>query len=174
MAAVIAVGGLAPQGRALDRLAGGSTWQGRGVQQPEPIAPRRRADRQVSQREHHQVSGSAQALVVAGLAGQIREQVAQPVMGEPQPVALGAGAQQHLGNGQADQLSVAELWRAAWAEPWTNQLVDGDVQCGDEVVETGVHEASLEVDVARATPTLGDLASLVTAQHHRPDSESIV
>jgi hypothetical protein len=120
------------------------------------------------------VSGSAQALVVAGLAGQIREQVAQPVMGEPQPMALRTGAQQHLGDGQTDQLRVAELWRAARPEPGTNQLVDGDVQCGDEVVETGVHEASLEVDVARATPTLGDLASLVTAQHHQPNSESIV
>src|SRR5215211_5450928 len=124
VAAVIAVGGLAPQGRALDRLARGATWKGRGVQQPEPIAPRRRADRQVSQHEPHQVSGSAQALVVAGLAGQIREQVAQPVMGEPQPMALRTGAQQHLGDGQTDQLRVAELWRAARPEPGTNQLVE--------------------------------------------------
>jgi hypothetical protein len=42
------------------------------------------------------------------------------------------------------------------------QLVDGDVQCDDEVVETGVHEASSEVDVALATPTLGGLVSPVT------------
>jgi hypothetical protein len=47
-------------------------------------------------------------------------------------------------------------------------LVDGDVQCDDEVVETGVHEASLEVDVAKATPTLGGLVSLVTPRHLDP------
>lgn len=61
-------------------------------------------------------------------------------------------AQQHLGDGQADQLGVRQPRLAArMPTPWvgTQQVVDGDVQCDDEVVETGVHEASLEVDVAR-------------------------
>ena len=165
---------MAPQRRALDRLAGLAAGQRGGVQQPEPIAPRRRADRQVTQRQHHQVGGSPQALVVAGLAGQIGEQVPQPGLGEPQPVAFRAGPEQDLGNRQTDQLGVAELGPPARAEPWTKQLIDGDVQCDDEVVETGVHEASQEVDVATATPTLGGLVPVVTAQLHRPNSESTI
>jgi hypothetical protein len=120
------------------------------------------------------VAGGPQALVVAGLAGQIREQVPQPLAGEPQPVALGAGTQQDLGDCQADQFGIRQPRPAAWAEPWPQQLIDGDLQCDDEVVETGVHGASQEVDVATATPTLGGLVFLVTAQHHRTDSESTI
>jgi hypothetical protein len=37
-----------------------------------------------------------------------------------------------------------------------------------------VHEASLEVDVARATPTLGDLALSVTRHRLHQQSESII
>jgi len=54
------------------------------------------------------------------------------------------------------------------------QLVDGDVQCHDQGVEIGVHEASLEVDVAFATPTLGALVSVVTPRQPRPSSEAII
>jgi hypothetical protein len=98
----------------------------------------------------------------------------EPVTDKAQPVALGAGAEQDLGHGQADQLGVAEPGRAAWSQARAEQVVDGDVQCGDEVVETGVHEASLEVDVATATPTLGGLVLLVTARRPQPDSESTI
>jgi hypothetical protein len=54
------------------------------------------------------------------------------------------------------------------------QVINGDVECGDEVVETGVHEASLEVDVARATPTLGGLVSVVTTRHPHSQSTSLI
>jgi len=54
------------------------------------------------------------------------------------------------------------------------QLIDGDVQCDDEVVEAGEHEASLEVDVAGATPILGDLATCVTVSSSCPDSASVI
>jgi hypothetical protein len=37
-----------------------------------------------------------------------------------------------------------------------------------------VHEASSEVDVATATPTLGGLVSLVTARHPQPQSTSVI
>jgi hypothetical protein len=58
--------------------------------------------------------------------------------------------------------------------PRAEQVVDGDVQCRDEGVEIGVHEASQEVDVAFATPTLGALLSVVTPQHPQADSEAII
>ena len=98
----------------------------------------------------------------------------QPAAGEPQPAPFGVDPQQHLGDGQTDQLGVAELWLAAGAESGAEQVIDGDVQCRDEGVEVGVHEASQEVDVALATPTLGALALLVTPHDHRPDSEAII
>ena len=44
----------------------------------------------------------------------------------------------------------------------------------DEGVEVGVHEASQEVDVASATPTLGALAPYVTAGLPQADSEAII
>jgi hypothetical protein len=90
---------------------------------------------------------------------------------------LAVAAQQDLGDGQADQLGVRQAWlaaRVASAGVGAQQVVDDAVQCDDEVVEGGVHEASPEVDVARATPTLGGLVSLVTTRHPHSDSESII
>jgi hypothetical protein len=52
------------------------------------------------------VAGGAQALVVAGLAGQVREQVPKPVASESEPVAFGVGAEQDLGDRQTDQLGI--------------------------------------------------------------------
>jgi hypothetical protein len=119
----------------------------------------------------------AKALVVAGLVGQIGKQVAQPAIAEPQPAVLTVAAEQDLGGGQADQFTVGQARlaaRVAGPDTRPQQLVDGDLQCDDEVVETGAHEASLEVDDAQATPTLGGLASAVTTRHPHPDSESII
>jgi len=100
--------------------------------------------------------------------------VAQPLAGEPQPAPFAVEAEQHLGDGQTDQLGIAELGLATGAMPGAEAVVEGDVQCRDEGVEIGVHEASQEVDVAFATPTLGALVSLVTARHPHPDSEAII
>jgi hypothetical protein len=103
--------------------------------------------------------------------------MSQPAVAEPQPAVLAVAAEQDLGHGQADQLAVGQprlAARAAGAGVGAQQLVDGDVQCDDEVVETGAHGASLEVDVAQATPTLGGLVSVVTTQHPHSDTESII
>jgi len=93
---------------------------------------------------------------------------------EPQPAPLGVAAQKDLGHRQADQLTVGQSWWAAWSGAGAEQVVDGDVQCGDEGVEIGAHEASLEVDVALATPILGTLALSVTSLHPQPDSEAFI
>ena len=103
--------------------------------------------------------------------------MAQPAGAEPDPAVLAVAAEQDLGDRQADQLGVrqarlAARMPAAWVGP--QQLVDGDVQCDDEGVQVGVHEASLEVDVAVATPTLGTLVSVVTPRRPRPSSEAII
>jgi hypothetical protein len=87
---------------------------------------------------------------------------------------FGGAAEQDLGNGEGDQLGVAEPGWPPRAGALGQQVVDGDVQCGDEVVETGVHGASLEVDVASATLTLGGLVLLVTPGHAPKHSESFI
>jgi hypothetical protein len=90
-------------------------------------------------------------------------------------VVLRGAVEQDLGDGQTDQLGVRQAGFAAGmasARVGTQPLVDGDVQCDDEVVETGVHGASLEVDAARATPTLGDLVLFVIPRLPPADSES--
>jgi hypothetical protein len=123
--------------------------------------------------QRQQVLGCSQPLVIGALAWQVGEQVAEPGVREPKPAPLGCKAEEDLGDRQADQLGIAELGAAAGAKPWAKQVVDGDVQCGDEVVETGVHGASLEVDVAKATPTLGDLVLSVTGRPLHQQSESM-
>jgi hypothetical protein len=100
--------------------------------------------------------------------------VPQPLGREAQPVPLRGDPEQDLGHGQADQLGVRQLGWPARPVARPDQLVDGDVECDDEGVEVGVHEASQEVDVAFATPTLGALALLVTPRHPRLDSEAII
>jgi len=91
-----------------------------------------------------------------------------------QPAAFGAVAQQDLGDRQTDELAVGQLGWVAWSAAGLQQLIDGDVQCDDEVVETGVHEASPEVDIATATPTLGGLVPLVTPRHPQPNTASVI
>jgi hypothetical protein len=100
--------------------------------------------------------------------------VAQPGGDRTRPTAFGAVAQQDLGDGQANELAVGQLGWMAWSSAGFQQLIDGDVQCDDEVVETGVHGASSEVDVAKATPTLGGLVTLVTPGHPRPNTTSVI
>jgi hypothetical protein len=100
--------------------------------------------------------------------------VTKPLADGAQPAPLGGHPEQHLGDRQADQLGVRQLGATAGALSWAEQVIDGDVQCDHEVVETGVHEASLEVDVAIATPTLGGLALSVTGRPLHQQSESII
>ena len=174
VALVIAIAGPAGQVAALDGLTGGAAGDRGGVQQPPGVTPGRRGDGQDVQDLGDQRRGPAQAAVVGGLAADVGEQVPEPVGDRAQPAAFGAVAQQDLGHGQADELAVGQLGWVARAAAGFEQLVDGDVQCDDEVVETGVHEASLEVDVALATPTLGGLVSPVTPCHPRPNTTSVI
>jgi hypothetical protein len=69
-----------------------------------------------------QPSRPAQALVVASLAGQVGEQVAQVAVGVAEPAGLGGEAEQGLQDGQGDQFGVAELGRDADRGPPWRQL----------------------------------------------------
>jgi hypothetical protein len=101
--------------------------------------------------------------------------VSQPVGHRSQPAAFGVIAQQDLGHGQTDQFGVRQPGPAARSAAGLHQLIDGDIQCDDEVVEDGAHEAfSLEVDVVGATPILGGLVTAVTSPKPPSQPTSVI
>jgi hypothetical protein len=109
--------------------------------------------------------------VVGGLAADIGEQVPQPVGHRSQPAAFGVVAEQGLRDRQPDELGVRQLGWMAWSPAGFEQVINGDVQCDDEVVEVSVHTAP-RIDGAIATPILGGLATSVTPRHPQPESTS--
>jgi hypothetical protein len=96
----------------------------------------------------------------------------QPATDGPQPAVVGVRAEQDLGDGLADELAVGQPGPAARSTARLHQLIDGDVQCDDEVVETGVHTAP-RVDGALAALILGGLGTSVTSQPP-PKSTSLI
>ena len=80
-----------------------------GIHDPDVIGPYAGIGGQDADAVPDQQCGGAQPLVVAGLLGQVREQVPQVSPGVPQPPGLGGESQQGLHDGKSDQLSVAQL-----------------------------------------------------------------
>src|SRR6266536_1667712 len=149
VAGAVAVFGPSGQLGAVGGLGRPAALHGGGVAYPHVIGPPGRVAGQHADGPLEQAGGCPQALVVAGLAGQVGKQVAQVPPGVAQPARLGGKPQQGLHDRQGDQLGVGELglYPHAWP-PWgqvgclLQQVVDGDVQCGGEGVQVGVHRAS--------------------------------
>jgi hypothetical protein len=154
--------------RGLARLAAGNRG---AVKQPQPIAEGRRfVDEQVEQpddlwRER------ADTLVVARLLGQIWEQVPQPPPREREKTPVAGTVQQHLRDGQADHLSVADLSWSAGPPTGHEEVICEHVKSDEERVETGGHLAS-KVDDAR-TPSVFD-TSMAPPRRDPVNSESII
>src|SRR5215211_2349125 len=102
---------------------------------------------------------SAQALVVGGLLGPVREQMPEPVASDREEPPIVGNAQEHLRDRERDELAIGDLRRSPGAgarrKP-QQEVVDPHVKCDDEGVKVGEHAASM-VDVAIATPTFGAL-----------------
>jgi hypothetical protein len=105
---------------------------------------------QVPDRGGDQASGFAEPFVVAGLLGQVSEQMPQVAAGVPHPAALVGVAEQGLHHGQGHQFSVGQLRR----EPdlragrrqigaGLHQVVDRDIQCSGEGVDFIAHNLDL-------------------------------
>src|SRR6266536_2745425 len=159
VAGAVAVFGPSGQLGAVGGLGRPAALHGGGVAYPHVIGPPGRVAGQHADGPLEQAGGCPQALVVAGLAGQVGKQVAQVPPGVAQPARLGGKPQQGLHDRQGDQLGVGELglYPHAWP-PWgqvgclLQQVVDGDVQCGGEGVQVGVHRASrLDVGFQRGS-----------------------
>src|SRR4051812_6169134 len=95
----------------LHGLAGTSALHRRGVHDPHVIAPQCGVPGQRAGDTADEFSGLPQPLVVAGLLGQIGEQVSQVGAGVPQPPGHGGETEHRLHHRQGHQLRIAELRR---------------------------------------------------------------
>ncbi len=148
---------------ALDRLAGGAAGQRGGVDQPQVVAPRRADPGQMVDGLGQQRRGGLESFVVAGLLGQVAEQVTEPAVREADPAVLAVESEQHLSHGQADQLGVGQAGPATPAVAGRcHVIVDLDIQCGQEGVQVSCHRGSW-------TPSIH-----VTGVRHAVFKESII
>jgi hypothetical protein len=160
--------GIEPGGVVLQRA--GSGWAGKALGQRDHLT-----GDGCSSTPFPPTTLTQQTTGIGGLTAHIGEQVPQPVADCPQPAALGVIAQQDLGDDQTDKFGVAESGRPGRPAARFQQLVDGDVQCDDQVVEDGTHQAcSLEVDVVGATPILGGLLTAVTSRQPPSQPTSVI
>jgi hypothetical protein len=146
---------------------------GGAVEQAQVVAERRAADGQVGDDAGDRRGQRAQALVVAGLLGQIGKQVGQSPARERQELAVVGDRQEHLRDRQGDELGVADPGRMARTAALGQEIVHPHVKCGDESVEVGVHEASV-VDVAIGNASFGALVMSPRASSPRPNTESTI
>ena len=105
-------------------------------------------------------AAAAQPLVVAGLLGQVGEQVPQVSPGVPQPPGLGGEPEQRLHDRQGDQLGVAQPRGDADRRPprrelrrFLQQVIGPDVQCGREGVQVCLHKLILDALASSPQPS---------------------
>jgi len=85
--------------------------------------------------------------VVAGLLGQIGEQVRQAHDREAQEATLARAVEQDLSHSQAHQLSVGDPRIASGTRSTRQDFISENVKCDQEGVEIGGHAATSTVDV---------------------------
>ena len=127
------------------------------VQQPQVVAERRAGHGELGDDPRDRRRQGAQALVVAGLLWQVREQVPQPPPGERQELPVVWNGQEHLRDGQRDELGVGDPRRTPRTCALGQEIVHAHVKCREQSVEVGEHETTSVVDVAIATPPFGAL-----------------
>ncbi len=130
------------------------------AQQVEPKAP--------------EVAAVRRAPAIAGLLGQIPEQVSQAPARERQELAVVGDREKHLRDGQRDELGVGDL-RTARPLPRGQEIeiVNTHVKCDDEGVAVGVQEAST-VDVAMRNASFGALVMSACANTPPSNMESTI
>src|SRR6266571_994774 len=109
--AAVAVGCDPRELGASNRLARGRAGDRGRIEQPQLIAPLRRAEGEVVDRSLDLWGERAQTLVVARLTWQVGEQVREPVAGERQKLAVVRQSHEDLGDRQRDELGVRDPQR---------------------------------------------------------------
>ena len=159
MRRAVAVVGDSGQLRAFDSLPGGGARDGCAVEQPQVVVPGRALRGQVQHGRVDQRGGGLDPLVVAGLFGQIREQVPKPAVTHSQPMMFASCAKQHLRRGQAHELGVGEPFRppGPWPLRFDDMVVNDHIQFGEEGIKvrrTNVHRCPPAAAVPDSQPRL--------------------
>ena len=154
VAGAVAVLGPAGQLGAVDGLGGPAAFHRGGVTDPHVVGPQRGVTGQHAHDPLQEIGRGAQALVVAGLLGQVGKQVTQVGVGVTQPTGVGGEPEQGLHDCQGDQFAIRQLGCDAdrgtprgQMRGTLQQVIDGDEQCGGEGVQVGVHEGPPRLDV---------------------------
>jgi hypothetical protein len=139
----VSVGGVAGQVGALDRLPRLRARDGGRVEQPQTVAERRRVAREQVDEQTDLACERPHALVVAGLLGDVREQMTQPCAGKPEEAPLGRAVEEHLSDGERDDLRISDARLTARAGTLGQEIICEHIKCDEQGVEVGRHEASL-------------------------------
>src|SRR5664279_3338955 len=157
--------GEAGQIRTLGGLPGTAALHWGGVGDPHVIAEHAGPAAQRTDQPTQGADQLAQALVVPGLPGQVREQVLELAAAEPQPAGLAGETEKGLRHSQCHQFGIADPGRDAHRGPprhtvgvGLQKVIDLHVECGHEGVQIGVHAGLL----------LDDWVSNVDPGHPRP------
>src|SRR5581483_2984332 len=168
----VAVGGMASELRALDRLPRLRAGNRCRVEQPQPVAERGRAAGEDADELTDLRGKRPNPLVVAGLLGDVGKQVTEPAAGEAQETALGRAVEEDLRDSQTDDLGVCDPRLAPRPAPLGQEIISEHIKCDEKSVEVGRHAASL-VGVASATPDFD-----ASTEDHSPavavNSESLI
>ena len=130
--AAVAVAADPGQCRAADGLAGGGAGHRGGIEQPQPIADRRRQPCEHGDRLQQLRCQAAKPLVEARLAGDVGEQVPEPLLGKPQEASLVRAIEQHLRDRQTDQLAVGDPQRTPEAPSRQQEIIDQRVNADQQ------------------------------------------
>src|SRR5207249_11999200 len=96
----------------------------------------------------------AHPFVVAGLFGQVGEQMREPADREAQEVSLARDVEQDLRDRQADQFGVGDPRVAPGTRPARQDFISEHVTCDPEGVEIGGTAATSMVDVGNSNADL--------------------
>src|SRR5438552_6628539 len=98
--------------------------------------------------------------------------MAESGTGEAQEASLRGAVEEHLGDGQANDLRVSDPRLAPRPRAPGQEIIGKDIKCGEQSVEVGRHTASL-VGVALATPDF-DARPQVHSPAIAVNSESLI
>jgi hypothetical protein len=166
MRSAVPVFGPSGQLGAFDGLAGTAAFDRDGIGHPHVVGPQAGVGGKRPDHRRDQAGSVAQPLVVAGLLGQVPEQMPQMLAGMAQPAGLGGVPEQRLHHCQGHQFSVGQArgesdHRTSWGQVGSGlqKVVDRDIECGGEGVDIIAHN----LDLSAPSPTLHfECASPVT------------
>src|SRR5450830_304874 len=149
----VAVAGELPEGRALGRLAASRALDRGRVDEQQIVAGAGTLRGEVSEQPLDGAGEAAATLEVAGLTGQLREQVAELAPGGAQEAPVTGDAHDRLGHAQRDHLGVGDPPAGVPSCLW-QKIVSCAINDRAESVEVGVHRG-LQADDANDTVGFG-------------------